>query len=120
MNTAKEHYDEQLGAIYGWMAGCSETALQRNRDFFRKFEIGNIPRGLAVDLGAGSGFQSIPLAELGFSVVAVDFCSTLLAELNEISGSLSIERLTTIFSTLPTTLIDRRKLSCVWETHCPI
>ncbi len=91
MNTAKEHYDRQLGAIYSWMTGSPEAALQRNRDLFRQLDIENVPRGLAVDLGAGSGIQSIPLAELGFSVVAVDFHSGLLAELRENAGNLTIQ-----------------------------
>lgn len=90
MNTAREHYDQQLSAVYSWMAGSLETALERNRTFFRQLEINTMPRGLAVDLGAGSGFQSIPLAEFGFPVVAVDFSSALLAELRECADSLSI------------------------------
>lgn len=90
MNTAKEHYDQQLSAVYSWMAGSLETVLERNRAFFRQLEIDTMPRGLAIDLGAGSGFQSIPLAEFGFSVVAVDFSSALLAELRERADNLSI------------------------------
>lgn len=82
MNTAKEHYDKQLASVYSWMAGTPEGALKRNHDFFCQLGLDSAPRGLAVDLGAGSGFQSIPLAELGFSVVAVDFCAALLSELN--------------------------------------
>jgi SAM-dependent methyltransferase len=90
MNTAKEHYDQHLAAVYSWMAGSPETVLERNRALFRRIQIHKAPRGLAVDLGSGSGFQSIPLAEFGFSVVAVDFSSTLLAELRKSVGSLSI------------------------------
>lgn len=90
MNTVKEHYDRQLAAVYSWMAGSPEIALERNCAFFRQYKLDKMPRGLAVDLGAGSGFQSIPLAEFGFSVVAVDFSSALLAELGERAGSLSI------------------------------
>lgn len=82
MNTAKDHYDQQLASVYSWMAGTPEVAIKRNCDLFRQLEIDSAPRGLAVDLGAGSGFQSIPLAELGFSIVAVDFCAALLSELS--------------------------------------
>lgn len=77
MNTAKEHYDQQIASVYSWMAGAPETVLKRNHDLFRQLGLDSTPRGLAIDLGAGSGFQSIPLAELGFSVVAVDFCSVI-------------------------------------------
>ncbi len=90
MNTAKDHYDQQLASVYSWMAGTPEAAIKRNHDLFRQLEIDSTPRGLAVDLGAGSGFQSIPLAELGFSVVAVDFCATLLSELSDRAENLSI------------------------------
>lgn len=91
MNTVKEHYDQQLADIYSWMAGGFETVTERNRVFLRQIEIDKLPRGLAIDLGAGSGFQSVPLAEFGFSVVAVDFSSALLTELRERAGNLSIQ-----------------------------
>ncbi|MGH7303476.1 MAG: class I SAM-dependent methyltransferase, partial [Candidatus Rokuibacteriota bacterium] len=47
--------------------------------------------GLAVDLGCGSGFQSIALARLGFRVLAVDFCQRLLDELTDRTPGLAIE-----------------------------
>ncbi len=90
MNTAKDHYDKQLASVYSWMAGTPEGAIERNHDLFCQLGIDSAPRGLAVDLGAGSGFQSIPLAELGFSVVAVDFCAALLSELSDRANHLSI------------------------------
>jgi len=90
MNTVKEHYDQQLADVYSWMAGGSETVTERNRAFLHQLEINKMPRGVAIDLGAGSGFQSVPLAEFGFSVVAVDFSSALLAELRERANNLSI------------------------------
>jgi 2-polyprenyl-3-methyl-5-hydroxy-6-metoxy-1,4-benzoquinol methylase len=90
MNTAKDHYDQQLASVYSWMAGTPESAIKRNYALFRQLEISLSQRGLAVDLGAGSGFQSIPLAELGFSVVAVDFCAALLSELSDRAGDLTI------------------------------
>jgi 2-polyprenyl-3-methyl-5-hydroxy-6-metoxy-1,4-benzoquinol methylase len=40
-----------------------------------------VNRGVAIDLGAGCGFQSVPLAEAGFKVTAVDFCQPLLDEI---------------------------------------
>ena len=44
----------------------------------------------AVDLGAGCGFQSIPLAESGFNVTAIDVSRDLLAELRENAEGLPI------------------------------
>jgi SAM-dependent methyltransferase len=90
MNTAKDHYDQQLASVYSWMAGTPESAIERNHALFHQLEISSSARGLAVDLGAGSGFQSIPLAELGFSVVAVDFCAALLSELSDRANNLTI------------------------------
>ena len=91
MKTAKEHYDTHLSAVYDWMAGGFEAAAERNRDFFRQIEIEGLQRGLAVDLGAGSGFQTIPLAEAGFPVLAIDFSSDLLKSLEARKGNLTIQ-----------------------------
>lgn len=90
MKKVKEHYDQQLAAIYSWMSGGSEAAIERNRLLFRQLGVEKVTRGLAVDLGAGAGFQSVPLAELGFSVVALDFSQQLLAELRERADGLPI------------------------------
>ncbi|MBW4694172.1 MAG: hypothetical protein KME27_20710 [Lyngbya sp. HA4199-MV5] len=59
MNTTKNHYDQQLASVYSWMAGTPEGAIKRNQDLFRQLRIDSIARGLAIDLGAGSGFQSM-------------------------------------------------------------
>ena len=90
MNTAKDHYDRQLATVYSWMSGTPAAAFNRNCNFFHQLGIDSLSPGLAIDLGAGSGFQSIPLAELGFSVVAIDFCESLLAELRASAANLPI------------------------------
>lgn len=92
MNAVKDHYDRQLATIYSWMAGDPEAAMQKNRAFFQQLAIDSLPRGWAIDLGAGSGFQSIPLAEFGFSVLAIDFCETLLAELRDRAAQAGADR----------------------------
>lgn len=91
MNTPQEHYNNFLGPIYSWMTGDTDSALERNRRFFRQLALDSIPKGLAVDLGCGSGLQSIPLAEFGFSVLAVDACAVLLSELRSGAHSLPIQ-----------------------------
>jgi SAM-dependent methyltransferase len=80
--TAREHYDNHLGRFYSWMAGnfgektlAFKTLLQENRIIAGENRV-------AIDLGAGHGIQSIPLAEMGFAVVAVDFNQHLLSELS--------------------------------------
>lgn len=52
------------------------------RDFFISHNIVAAAENLtAIDLGAGSGFQSIALSQVGYHVIAVDFCDKLLNEL---------------------------------------
>lgn len=81
MSTAQAHYDQLLGPVYTWMAGGWDAAVARNRAMLDSLGLASWPRGTAVDLGCGSGFQTIPLAEAGFDVVALDLNETLLAEL---------------------------------------
>jgi len=83
MSSARDHYDELLGSIYSWMLGDWETVLQEARDELRDLGVGaaSSTGGVAIDLGAGTGAHSIPLAELDYSVVAVDTCAVLLEEL---------------------------------------
>lgn len=90
MNRAKDHYDRQLADIYNWMSGSAEAAIKRNYELLQLLEVNSVAPGLAIDLGAGSGFQSIPLAELGFSVIAVDFCASLLSQWSTRAEQLSI------------------------------
>jgi 2-polyprenyl-3-methyl-5-hydroxy-6-metoxy-1,4-benzoquinol methylase len=90
MATVKQHYDEVLSDIYSWMFGGFESELQRNIEFINKHKL--TPQGskIAIDLGAGCGFQSIPLARAGYSVTAIDLDSKLLKELENNSENLNI------------------------------
>jgi len=90
MNSAQAHYDQLLGPVYTWMYGGSQAAETRHRQLFESLGVGSWPKGLAVDLGCGSGFQSIPLANLGYRVLAIDLCDTLLDELRTRSGALPL------------------------------
>ena len=91
MATVEEHYDRLLADVYSWMYGGWEAALARYTEFFAARGIA--PRGSrrVVDLGAGCGFQAIPLARLGFQVTAIDFDRKLLAELEAHAGAEKIE-----------------------------
>ena len=91
MATVKQHYEEVLSDVYSWMSGGFENALQRNREFLKKYQLTPKGSALAVDLGAGCGFQSIPLAEAGYSVTAIDLDSRLLDELKANSKDLPIK-----------------------------
>ena len=91
MTDAKTHYDILLAPYYSWIFGGAEQKIKENRIFFRDHGIKPDGSGVAMDLGAGCGFQSIPLAEAGFKVIAIDICPALLADLKESAGELPIE-----------------------------
>lgn len=81
MRSSREHYETLLADHYTWLYGGLENKLAENTEFFRAQGIRPRGNGRAADLGAGSGFQSLPLALAGFAVDAVDLSPTLLAEL---------------------------------------
>jgi hypothetical protein len=91
MPTVGEHYDRVLADVYSWMYGGWEAALARYADFFESRGIAPSGSGRAIDLGAGCGFQSIPLARLGFAVTAIDTDAKLLDELREHAGGAAID-----------------------------
>lgn len=87
----KEHYDKHLAHFYTWMTGD----ISKKQKEFQNFLIlnGLVPTATknAIDLGAGFGLQSIPLANIGFNVLAVDFNNKLLDELRVNATNLSID-----------------------------
>jgi SAM-dependent methyltransferase len=88
--SVEQHYDQVLSDVYSWMYGGYDAALARYREFFASRGITPARSGRAVDLGAGCGFQSIPLARLGFAVTAIDIDRKLLDELSEHAGDADI------------------------------
>ncbi len=89
--TVKEHYDNHLGNFYSWYTGD----FDKNKDIFKALcmdsNIKPDDAGLAIDLGAGNGIQTIALADLGFKVKAIDFNRHLLDALKLKIGSLPVE-----------------------------
>jgi SAM-dependent methyltransferase len=83
----EQHYDQVLSDVYSWMYGGFDAGLARFTQFFETRGIAPRLSGRAVDLGAGCGFQSIPLARLGFAVTAIDTDRKLLDELRGHAGS---------------------------------
>jgi SAM-dependent methyltransferase len=88
---AKVHYDTFLAEHYSWLCGGYKEQVAKNRQFFAAHDI--FPGGsrVAIDLGAGCGFQSVPLAGLGFFVIALDTCLPLLDELCRNAGDLPVQ-----------------------------
>jgi len=78
----KLHYDQHLASFYSWMVGDFAAKAEEQTEFFRTLGILPADHGRAVDLGSGHGIQTLALANLGFSVLAVDFNRSLLDELN--------------------------------------
>jgi SAM-dependent methyltransferase len=68
------------------MFGDFNAKVRENKDFFKLTGIEPRSGGKALDLGCGSGFQSIALEKLGFRVLSVDMCETLLDELRNRSA----------------------------------
>lgn len=87
----KEHYENHLSDYYSWMFGKFDAKIVENHRFFQRHNIKPISSKIAIDLGAGCGFQSIPLAKTGFEVKAIDFSRKLLNELKSNSNNLNIE-----------------------------
>jgi len=88
--TVKEHYDNHLGHFYSWMTGDFQAKSSEFKKFLTDNFITPSSTRIAIDLGAGHGLQSIPLAETGFQVLAVDFNQHLLDELKANAKGLSI------------------------------
>jgi SAM-dependent methyltransferase len=88
MSTVTEHYESHLARIYVWMAGGIEHAVQLGAGDIAEFL--EAP-GVAVDLGAGFGMHTIPLARAGYKVLAVDTSVHLLGELQRECSGLPVE-----------------------------
>ncbi len=82
MSTPEEHYRNLLASHYSWMFGLSFVEKVAEQRALIEPLLTRTPRGLAVDLGSGPGFQSFALAQIGFGpVYAIDTSVELLGEL---------------------------------------
>lgn len=93
MKDAIRHYDDLLARHYSWMVGLPfEEKTAEQKALLLELGLGAGRYGTAVDLGAGPGYQSAALADLGFSrVIAIDTSKTLLEELQVHKGARAIE-----------------------------
>ncbi len=81
MITVAEHYDKLLARHFTWMSGGHDAKIAENLRVFQQHNFTPKHGRRALDLGCGSGFQSLALAELGYDVTSIDTSATLLAEL---------------------------------------
>jgi SAM-dependent methyltransferase len=72
------------------MVGDVDAAQSRSDAEIDALPLPSKPAGTAVDLGAGFGLHSLPLARRGFKVVAIDSYEPLLQELVSRKGALPI------------------------------
>jgi hypothetical protein len=88
--TSKDHYESHLAPVYSWMAGGVEPAAARAE---RELDALGLLRGesrYAVDLGAGFGMHTLPLARHGWGVLAIDSSAILLRELERHAAGLDV------------------------------
>jgi len=93
MASVTEHYEQHLGPIYTWMGGDLQAAIERNRAELQELGVKPSEHGVAIDLGAGPGGYTIPLAQAGYTTLALDTCALLVAELQERAAGLPIRAL---------------------------
>ncbi len=96
MSNVTKHYEQFLAEHYVWMFGVTFAQKVAEQKALLDRVLSSLAQaarqGAAIDLGSGPGFQTIALAELGYSpVVAVDTSSRLLAELRAHSASYAID-----------------------------
>lgn len=116
MADVSDHYNNLLADNYTWIYGGFDLQIKNNLEFFKKYDIFPKANKLAVDLGAGSGFQSIPLAQLGFKVTAIDLSDKLLNELKT-NSELDIKTIKDDFLNFPNYLPAKAELAvCMGDT----
>ena len=85
MTEAQRHYEQLLARHYTWMVGDTESAVADQRELLQSLGVAgpdDSGPGIAVDLGAGPGYQSMALADLGYRrVVAIDSSAELLEQI---------------------------------------
>jgi SAM-dependent methyltransferase len=91
MTAVAVHYEKHLGPVYTWMIGDLEAAFARGRTELDELGLEPSANGTAIDLGAGFGLHSVPLAERGYAVTAIDSYKPLLDELRSRSAALPID-----------------------------
>jgi SAM-dependent methyltransferase len=88
--SAIEHYRTFLADHYTWMSGPYAQKVAHQHELLVRSGVAPLTTGKALDLGCGPGSQSIALAQLGFSITAIDANAQLLEELGQNATGLPI------------------------------
>jgi SAM-dependent methyltransferase len=87
MRSVAEHYEALLASVYSWMVGGTEAAIAMGQTDLAPLLCGG---SNAIDLGAGFGMHTIPLARAGWRVLAVDSSPVLLSQLSSLAEGLPV------------------------------
>jgi SAM-dependent methyltransferase len=87
VTSARQHYDQLLGAHYTWSVAGDADPFTHGAAYLARHGLADFARYL--DLGAGFGAHAVPLARAGKHVTAVDFHAGLLAELRAAAPSIT-------------------------------
>jgi SAM-dependent methyltransferase len=85
MATAQQHYDNLLGEHYAWSVAGAGDPFERAAAWLTRHDLFRF--ACYLDLGAGFGAHTVPLARAGKAVTAVDFHAGLLADLRTAAPS---------------------------------
>jgi hypothetical protein len=116
MAAAEVHYDTHLGRVYEWMVGDADAAIARNRAEIDALGLRPGATGVAIDLGSGPGLYAIPLAQAGFSVVAIDTCAALNDALRARAGALPVRVVADDLLHFPTHAAAADAILCMGDT----
>ena len=93
MYSFQSHYENALSQHYTRVYGGRLQNYEKANSILDRF--GLLPKdkepALAIDMGAGPGFYSVPLARRGYQVVAIDLDANLLSELESNLGSEKVQ-----------------------------
>lgn len=113
---AQSHYDNHLAAFYAWMTGNFDTKQKEQEAYFTNKHIKPSGNAVAIDLGAGHGLQTISLANLGFTVYAVDFNQHLLSELNARAKGMTVRTILANIANTAQYTMNAELITCMGDT----
>lgn len=100
MSSVEDHYQHLLATHYTWMSGGFDAKIEDNRRLLESLALPLHSGARALDLGCGSGFQSLALVELGYSVLAIDSSPQLVDELQRVAADRSFNGITALVADL--------------------
>jgi SAM-dependent methyltransferase len=91
ISSVTQHYESHLAPVYVWMMGGLQAAIARGQTEVAALHVTALQDKRAIDLGAGFGMHSIPLADAGYAVMAIDSSEILLEVLRGQQGARAIQ-----------------------------